>query len=141
MHVKRSESIRRFKQFLRDPELPIFVRNTTDETIVIDFTYNGDFTFWRNHPFKMWHTLMVPPGQLINLRYFLNEEPLACNLHLRWHIERESLIVVNEYFQEDYPKDCEELKPLYEESHKIVRINNDRWRAVQATKEKQGEWC
>ena len=120
--------------------MPIFVRNVSNETIEIKFTYEGDYRFRQKHPLKDWKTLRIPQGQLINLRYFLSEEPLHCNLHLRWYIERGSLIVENEHFcWDEYPEKCKELKSLYDESRKIIRMNNDRWRAVQASKEKQNE--
>ena len=135
-----SENCRLFKHYRSNGDLPIFVRNATKELIEIKFTYDGDFNSFRNHPLKDWRTLRFPPGQLINLRYFLSEEPLYSNLHLDWHIYYEKLIVEGEHYcWDDYPEKCEEMKPLYEEARLISRMNNDRWRAIQATKERSNE--
>jgi len=133
-----SEAYRRFKLLRRDPEWPIFVRNVTDGVIRMRVTYRRDWKWWQNHPLKDYRHLVIPPGQLIELRYFLTEEFLHSNLDLPWYLETEKLVVENKYICRNcYPDECATLKPLYEESRLITRMANDRWRAVMATRRKQ----
>jgi len=134
-----SEAYRRFKALRRDPEWPIFVRNATDEVIEINFPYRGDFKWWQDHPLKLdWKHLRFPPGQLLNLRFFISEGPLHTNLQLSWEIRRENLVVENEAcWNCDWAEKCPTLKTLYRESRVITRMASDRWRAVMATRSKQ----
>jgi len=135
-----SEAYRRFKALRQDPEWPIFIRNVTNEEIEINFPCDGDFNFWQTHPLKTKRKhLRIPSGQLINLRYFISEEPLHTNLVLPWYLEKEKLVVENESLCWNcyYPEKCPALKSLYRESLIITRMANDRWRAVMATRSKQ----
>lgn len=135
-----SEAYRRFKLLRRDPEWPIFVRNVTDEMIEINFSYEGDFKFWQSHPLKAKRKhLRIPPGQLIDLRYFISEEPLHTNLHLPWYLETGRLRVENDSLCRycHYPEKCAGLESLYREFRLPQRMANDRWRAVMATRSKQ----
>lgn len=134
-----SEAYRRFKLLRREPEWPIFIRNVTDEMIEINFPCEGDFKFWQSHPLKAKRKhLRIPPGQLIDLRYFISEEPLHTNMHLPWYLETGRLRVENEAcWNCDWAEKCPTLKSLYRESRVITRMANDRWRAVMATRSKQ----
>ncbi len=132
-----NDNYRRYKSLRRDPEVPIFVRNVTDEPIEIKFTYDGDIiAFWKN-PIFDWKTMRLAPLQLVDLRTLISETPLTTNLHLLWYIETNRLVVENEHsYYRDDPEEEPEVIRLREEAQLATRLTNDRWRAILATRRK-----
>ena len=91
------DNFRKFKRW-RDaaPEYPIYVQNATDRLIEWKMYDQYDFIV-REHPCRRFYNIFcIWPGQVVNLREVMTDQPFHSSMHLHWLIERERLIVMNE---------------------------------------------
>ncbi len=137
-----SEAWRRFKRLREDPLVPIFVQNSTDALIQWEVYRNisrsaSDWLVDMDHRNRNWRYLRIDPGEIVNLRELLVEEAFHSNQIIPWHINRGSLIVLNDHYgNSPDPYEDEEIQPILEAMKNVPPQRTARYYAIQAQRSK-----
>jgi hypothetical protein len=125
----------------RDPLAPIFVQNATDYLIQWEvYRDRRDGSDWKvgpEHRNRNWRGLRIEPRELVNLRELLVDDALHSNQTIPWHIERGSLIVLNDHYgNTSDPYEDEEIQPILEKMKNPPPQRTSRYYAIQAQRSK-----
>jgi hypothetical protein len=133
LSYKINENWHRYQSLLRDPEYPIYVQNTTDNIVEWKMFDSDDFICAYDHPnryqsfrFRIW------PGEILNLREIMSEQPFHSSLILDWYIKTDRFKVLNERNWQIDPLDDPAVKKLRKLSAKPIRRHSVRYYAIQA---------
>ena len=133
-----SESFRRFRRLRdADPEYPIYVKNATERLIEWKMYDEHDFIV-REHPNRRFYNIFsIWPGQVVNLREIMSDQPFHSSMILGSLLYRERLIVLNEACWGYDPDDDPELPALKEQAANPPPRRSARHYAVMATRRRR----
>jgi hypothetical protein len=135
-----TENWRRYKRLVHDTEAPILVQNMTDTLVqweVYRTQQGSDWLVDIDHRNRNWRQLRIEPGEIVNLRELLCEEAFHSNQVIPWHLNRGSLMVLNDHYGNSCdPFEDEEIQPFLEAMKNPPPQRTARYYAIAAQRRK-----